>query len=96
MRWYQWASFEGDAGRREDWLTGDKLHMLEHEGWTVVDLFSGAGGASYGFHAHPGFRIAGAADAQKGKPSSGTGKLQLQVLRAHHPLRTADRRNYKL
>jgi DNA (cytosine-5)-methyltransferase 1 len=39
--------------------------------WSVVDLFSGAGGMSYGFHVHPGFRIAGAVDAQLGKPSTG-------------------------
>jgi len=44
--------------------------------WTVVDLFSGAGGMSYGFHAHPKFRIAGAVDAQIGKPSSGKGSLE--------------------
>lgn len=43
--------------------------------WDVVDLFSGAGGASFGFHAHEDFRIVGAADAQLGKPSSGPGKL---------------------
>lgn len=40
--------------------------------WTVIDLFSGAGGMSYGFHAHPDFRIAGAVDAQKSKPSRGS------------------------
>jgi DNA (cytosine-5)-methyltransferase 1 len=45
------------------------------EPWAVVDLFSGAGGMSYGFHAHPGFVIAGAADAQIGKPSTGHGTL---------------------
>lgn len=38
---------------------------------TVVDLFSGAGGMSYGFHAHPAFEVIGAADAQRGKPTSG-------------------------
>lgn len=43
--------------------------------WSVVDLFSGAGGMSYGFHAHPDFRVAGAADAQMGKPSTGRGTL---------------------
>lgn len=42
---------------------------------TVVDLFSGAGGASAGFHAHPGFTIMGAADAQVGKPSTPRGSL---------------------
>jgi DNA (cytosine-5)-methyltransferase 1 len=43
--------------------------------WTVVDLFSGAGGMSFGFQDHPDFRMVGAADAQMGKPSSGRGTL---------------------
>ncbi|WP_373202361.1 DNA cytosine methyltransferase [Mycobacterium marinum] len=43
--------------------------------FTVVDLFSGGGGMSYGFHAHPAFAMAGAADAQFGKPSSPAGSL---------------------
>ena len=43
--------------------------------WTVVDLFSGAGGASYGFKANKRFRIVGAADAEIGKPSTGTGAI---------------------
>lgn len=43
--------------------------------WRVADLFSGAGGMSFGFHSHPGFRIVGAVDAELGKPSSGVGKL---------------------
>ena len=43
--------------------------------WSVVDLFSGAGGMSYGFHARPRFRIAGAVDAQLGKPSTRRGTL---------------------
>ncbi|MDN5767191.1 MAG: DNA cytosine methyltransferase [Humibacillus sp.] len=42
---------------------------------TVVDLFSGGGGASAGFAANDQFRIVGAADAQIGKPSSGEGTL---------------------
>ncbi len=42
----------------------------------VVDLFSGAGGMSHGFHKHPAFRIVAAADAQLGKPSAGPGRLQ--------------------
>lgn len=42
---------------------------------TVVDLFSGAGGASAGFAAHPAFTVVGAADAQIGKPSSPVGGL---------------------
>ncbi len=42
---------------------------------TVVDLFSGAGGMSCGFARHPAFTIAGAADAQVGKPSSRAGTL---------------------
>lgn len=48
-------------------LMGSKL--------TVVDLFSGGGGMSYGFHAHPAFEVIGAADAQLGKPSTKRGSL---------------------
>ncbi|MCE7082525.1 DNA cytosine methyltransferase [Streptomyces sp. ST2-7A] len=43
--------------------------------FTVVDLFSGGGGMSYGFHAQPDFTLLGAADAQLGKPSSPPGAL---------------------
>lgn len=43
--------------------------------FTVVDLFSGGGGMSCGFHAHPSFEIIGAVDAQMGKPSSKRGSL---------------------
>jgi DNA (cytosine-5)-methyltransferase 1 len=43
--------------------------------WSVVDLFSGGGGMSFGFHARPEFRVVGAADAQLGKPSSRRGSL---------------------
>jgi len=45
----------------------------------VVDLFSGAGGMSYGFLKHPAFKIVAAADAEVGKPSTGKGKLQCNV-----------------
>jgi DNA (cytosine-5)-methyltransferase 1 len=44
--------------------------------FAIIDLFSGAGGMSYGFHKHPAFRIIAAADAELGKPSTGEGKLQ--------------------
>jgi DNA (cytosine-5)-methyltransferase 1 len=43
--------------------------------WPVVDLFSGAGGMSCGFHRHPGFQVIAAADAQIGKPSAAPGSL---------------------
>ena len=43
---------------------------------SVVDLFSGAGGMSYGFKAHGTFEMIGAADAEIGKPTSGAGRLQ--------------------
>lgn len=43
--------------------------------FNTIDLFSGAGGMSYGFHAHGSFRLIDAFDAEKGKPSSGMGKL---------------------
>lgn len=49
--------------------------MSTGDQWTVVDMFSGAGGVSCGFHAHPRFRVVGAVDAQIGKPSSGKGAL---------------------
>lgn len=42
---------------------------------TFIDLFSGAGGMSFGFHAHPAFQILAAFDGEFGKPSSGRGKL---------------------
>lgn len=42
---------------------------------TFVDLFSGAGGMSFGFKSHPAFRPLFAVDAQVGKPSSGMGAL---------------------
>lgn len=45
---------------------------------TFVDLFSGAGGMSYGFHAR-GFEVVGAVDAQLGKPSSGKGTLECNL-----------------
>lgn len=41
----------------------------------VVDLFSGGGGASAGFAAHPRFHVVGAVDAQRGKPSTPAGGL---------------------
>ncbi len=44
--------------------------------YTVVDLFSGAGGMSCGFACHDLFQIVGAVDAQNGKPSSGKGTLE--------------------
>ena len=43
--------------------------------FSLVDLFSGGGGMSYGFHAHPAFEVIGAVDAQIGKPSSKRGSL---------------------
>jgi DNA (cytosine-5)-methyltransferase 1 len=44
--------------------------------FVVVDLFSGAGGMSYGFDRHGTFEIVAAADAELGKPSTGQGRLQ--------------------
>lgn len=43
--------------------------------FTFVDLFSGAGGMSFGFKSHPAFTPIFAVDAQVGKPSSGYGSL---------------------
>jgi DNA (cytosine-5)-methyltransferase 1 len=50
--------------------------MSKKPAFSVVDLFSGAGGMSYGFHRHPGFEILAAADAEIGKPSMAKGALQ--------------------
>lgn len=44
--------------------------------FTVVDLFSGAGGMSYGFASHANFEVVYAVDAQQGKPSHGAGSLE--------------------
>ncbi|MGQ0463688.1 MAG: DNA cytosine methyltransferase [Sporichthyaceae bacterium] len=49
--------------------------MTVNAPWTVVDLFSGGGGMSYGFHARSDFALVAAADAQLGKPSSPRGSL---------------------
>lgn len=49
--------------------------MDKHK-FKVVDLFSGCGGMSYGFHRHPSFQIVAAADAELGKPSSPAGALK--------------------
>lgn len=49
---------------------------MQTEPISVVDLFSGAGGMSYGFHAHGAFKVIGAADAEIGKPTAGDGRLQ--------------------
>jgi DNA (cytosine-5)-methyltransferase 1 len=52
------------------------MTSMQRQEFAVVDLFSGAGGMSYGFHKHPAFRVVAAADAELGKPSTGRGKLQ--------------------
>lgn len=49
---------------------------MKPERFAVVDLFSGAGGMSCGFHRHSAFEVIAAADAELGKPSAGQGKLQ--------------------
>jgi DNA (cytosine-5)-methyltransferase 1 len=58
------------ADRREVFVSGGQ------GAWSVVDLFSGAGGMSYGFHAHPRFTVAGAVDVEVGKPSTGHRALE--------------------
>jgi DNA (cytosine-5)-methyltransferase 1 len=44
--------------------------------WTVVDLFSGAGGMSSGFIRHGEFRVIAAVDAELGKPCEGKRSLE--------------------
>lgn len=53
-------------------------------GFSVVDLFSGAGGMSFGFHRHPAFSLIAAADVEQGKPSSGGGALQCNATYARN------------
>lgn len=57
--------------------------MKDHA-FTVVDLFSGAGGMSSGFHAHPLFQMIGAVDAQFGKPSTRESPLQCNMTYAEN------------
>ncbi len=49
---------------------------MRSKSFTVVDLFSGAGGMSLGFKRHSAFNVIAAADAEMGKPSTGSGRLQ--------------------
>lgn len=51
------------------------MHVMKAP-FRFVDLFSGAGGMSYGFHAHADFSPLLAVDAQVGKPSAGVGTLE--------------------
>ncbi|MCZ8016227.1 MAG: DNA cytosine methyltransferase [Limnobacter sp.] len=51
------------------------IKSVQTNSLTVIDLFSGAGGMSLGFHLHPAFEIVAAFDGEFGKPSSGKGKL---------------------
>lgn len=44
--------------------------------WKVIDLFSGAGGMSYGFQVQGDFEIVGAVDGEFGKPSDTKRSLQ--------------------
>lgn len=57
------------AGERDEAMNGEAP-------FTFGDLFSGAGGMSFGFKSHPAFRPVFAVDAQVGKPSSGMGALE--------------------
>lgn len=43
--------------------------------WPVIDLFSGCGGMSYGFHTRKPFRLVAAVDAQVAKPCEKMGRL---------------------
>lgn len=56
--------------------TKNSMRTQNTNQFTVLDLFSGGGGMSYGFHSHPNFEIVGAVDAEVGKPSSARGSLE--------------------
>lgn len=47
----------------------------DEDAWTVVDLFSGCGGFSYGFAHRRRFRLVAAVDGEEGKPCEGSGTL---------------------
>jgi len=57
-------------GKRRRPLAIDLCRAVRTKRFTVLDLFSGIGGMSYGFAARPEFQILGAIDAEQGKPSS--------------------------
>jgi DNA (cytosine-5)-methyltransferase 1 len=70
------------VSRRPSMSPSTRIDQRDHRGrapsrsqFTFVDLFSGAGGMSYGFRSHPAFRPIFAVDAQIGKPSSRAGTL---------------------
>lgn len=73
---YRIASYDEKPGLRDSGAAEVQQLCKKAGQFAVVDLFSGAGGMSYGFHKHPAFRIVAAADAELGKPSTGRGKLQ--------------------
>jgi DNA (cytosine-5)-methyltransferase 1 len=52
------------------------LGRLDMDIWQVIDLFSGAGGMSFGFRANPRFKVTAAVDVEVGKPSTGFGALE--------------------
>lgn len=55
--------------------SGEKSVNKRRGHWTVVDLFSGCGGMSYGFAHRRRFRIIAAVDAEERKPSDRTQAL---------------------
>ena len=66
------ATFEdtGALGRPTETVT-QRTQMTDPGEWKVLDLFSGAGGMSHGFHIHRRFSVIGAADHEVGKPGRG-------------------------
>ena len=44
--------------------------VINENALPTIDFFSGAGGMSYGFHCHPGFKLVAAVDAELTKPSA--------------------------
>jgi DNA (cytosine-5)-methyltransferase 1 len=54
----------------------NKLNIPKPSFHGFVDLFSGAGGMSFGFHKHPAFKVLAAADAEIAKLSMKAGTLR--------------------
>lgn len=66
-----------DHGPNPGYTLGVNMREMNslQSSFTVVDLFSGAGGASYGFSVNPRFSLLGSADVELGKPSTGFGAI---------------------
>jgi DNA (cytosine-5)-methyltransferase 1 len=66
---------DDSRSHRQEAASMKPRHPVGNHIHTFIDLFSGAGGMTFGFHAHHSFQVLAAFDAEVGKPSSGKGRL---------------------